>query len=147
MNKGPRCVQFFKSGGGSASLVKFNDNFSVVVMIHLCRSYDSYQLSDDIVSYVNKSRRYLISQHFALISRKGCKYLFLLIYLLQSILQIIDKESRRMVSNVTRGVEKTIDRIPVINIIKRMLDRYTPLQVKICLLFFLNGILGSHLFS
>lgn len=42
---------------------------------------------------------------------------------------MLDKESRRMIKNVTRGVEKTIARIPVINVIKRMLDRYTPLQV------------------
>jgi hypothetical protein len=34
-----------------------------------------------------------------------------------------------MISNVTRGVERTIDRIPVVNMIKKMLDRYTPLQV------------------
>lgn len=34
-----------------------------------------------------------------------------------------------MVSNMTRGVERTIDNIPVINVVKRMLDRYTPLQV------------------
>ena len=38
-----------------------------------------------------------------------------------------------MVSNVTRGVERTIDNIPVINLIKRMLDRYTPLQVNFAL--------------
>ena len=37
--------------------------------------------------------------------------------------------SRQMISNVTRGVEKTIDNIPVVNILKRILDRYTPLQV------------------
>lgn len=35
-----------------------------------------------------------------------------------------------MISNVTQGVEKTLDRIPVVNIVKRMLDRYTPLKVK-----------------
>lgn len=34
-----------------------------------------------------------------------------------------------MITNVTRGVEKTIDNIPVVNILKRILDRYTPLQV------------------
>ena len=39
--------------------------------------------------------------------------------------------SRGMITNVTRGVERTIDRIPVINIVKRMLDRYTPLKVMI----------------
>lgn len=37
--------------------------------------------------------------------------------------------SRRMISNVTRGVERTIDNLPVVNIFKRVLDRYTPLQV------------------
>lgn len=41
----------------------------------------------------------------------------------------MDRDSRRMVINVTRGVERTIDRIPVINTIKKMLDRYSPLQV------------------
>lgn len=34
-----------------------------------------------------------------------------------------------MISNVTRGVERTIDNIPIVNMFKRMLDRYTPLQV------------------
>lgn len=34
-----------------------------------------------------------------------------------------------MIANVTQGIESTLDKIPLVNLIKRMLDRYTPLQV------------------
>lgn len=54
---------------------------------------------------------------------------------LKIILQTIDKEARQIFSNVTRKVEKTIEKIPIINVVKRLLDRFTPLQVKICLFF------------
>lgn len=37
--------------------------------------------------------------------------------------------SRQMIANVTQGIESTLDKIPLVNLIKRMLDRYTPLQV------------------
>nr|QGW50718.1 sensory neuron membrane protein s3 [Propsilocerus akamusi] len=47
---------------------------------------------------------------------------------LNSILQIIDKDFKQIVTNMTRGIEKQIDKTPVINVVKRMLDRYTPLQ-------------------
>ncbi|CRL06919.1 CLUMA_CG019584, isoform A [Clunio marinus] len=47
---------------------------------------------------------------------------------MNTILQIIDKEGRQIISNMTRGVERTIDHIPVVNVVKKMLDRYTPLQ-------------------
>jgi hypothetical protein len=44
--------------------------------------------------------------------------------------------TREMISNVTHGVERTLDRIPVVNIVKRMLDRYTPIKV----IFYFFGI-------
>ncbi|CAO1333390.1 unnamed protein product [Diamesa hyperborea] len=47
---------------------------------------------------------------------------------MNSILQIVDKQVRQTVSNMTRGFDRVLNNTPVVNIFKRILDRYASFQ-------------------
>lgn len=47
----------------------------------------------------------------------------------QSILQIIDTQAKETITNFRSDVNNTLEKIPVVRVIKRIIEKTTPIQV------------------
>lgn len=64
------------------------------------------------------------------------RYFHLYILHFQSILQIIDTQAKETITNFRSDVNNTLEKIPVVRVIKRIIEKTTPIQVTCFCVFY-----------